>query len=479
MVKNSVKIYDCVIIGGGVIGAFTARELAKFGGRFMLLEAGNDVSVGASKANSGIVHAGFDAEPGTLMAKFNVAGNRLMSLKCIDLEVPYVPNGALVLAFDDGGMRTLKELKARGIANGVDTEIISGEAARKIESALSDKVVGALYAHSSGIVSPYELTIACYENYIANGGAAEFNRRVVKIERAAEGYKITAKSDDGNHVYYARTVVNAAGAFSDEINNMVCSHKRKISPRRGQYMLLDRKVRPVVHRTIFQTPTALGKGVLVTPTCHNNTLVGPSAEDISDKTDKATTYQGLESVFDCARLSVPTLSKRDIITQFSGVRAVCGDDFEIGEAEGGFFNALGICSPGLASSPAIGEYLATKIAEKLNLDENKNFNGIRHAIPCFAGATDREVTALIRQDPRYGNIICRCEQVTEGEIVEAIRRGAVDLDGVKRRVRAGMGRCQAGFCTPKLISIIARELNISPEQVTKHGKGSEIIGDGQ
>lgn len=475
MENNCVNTYDCIIIGGGVIGAFAARELARFDGRFLLLEAGNDVAVGTSKANSGIVHAGYDALPGTLKAKFNVAGSRLMAGKCRELEVPYKPNGAFVIAFDEAGEHMLKTLKARGMANGVDTEIISGDVARKMEPRLSERVRKALFAPTSAIVSPYELTIACYENFLANGGSAATDSRVIDIKRTDGGYSLTVRTGENTRVYSARTVVNAAGLFADDIHNLVSARTRKTTPRRGQYMLLDKTALPV-ERTIFQTPTALGKGILVTPTCHGNTLLGPDAEDISDKRDVATTARGLDDVFDRALLSVPTLSRRDIITQFSGLRAVCGDDFEIGEVEDGFFDALGICSPGLASSPAIGEYLAGEVARKLGLEENKAFVARRAAIPCFAEASDELRDELIRRDPRYGHIVCRCEKVTEGEIAEAVRRGAVDLDGVKRRVRAGMGRCQAGFCTPNLIKIIARERGVSQDEVTKSGAGSEIVG---
>ena len=275
-------------------------------------------------------------------------------------------------------------------------------------------------------------------------------------------------------MFLTRSVVNAAGLYSDDIHNSACADKLKTTARRGQYMLLDKAALPV-ERTVFLTPTALGKGVLVAPTCHGNTVIGPSAEDIADRSDAATTADVLDAVFERARLSVPTLSKRDIITQFSGLRAVCGDDFVLGESADGFFDAVGICSPGLASSPAIGEYLAGAVAQKLGLGENKNFEPRREGIFRFAEATDEERARMIERDPSYGRIVCRCETVTEGEIAEAVRRGAVDLDGVKRRVRAGMGRCQAGFCTPNLIKIIARELGISPNFVMKNGGGSTVL----
>ncbi len=460
--------FDCVVIGGGVIGCFVARELCAYKGDFLLLEAGNDVAVGASKANSGIVHAGFDALPGTLKAKYNVLGAALMSKKCRELDVPYKANGALVLSFET--CAPIEELKRRGDKNGAVTEILTGDEARALEPKLSEQVRFALRAPGSAIVSPYELTIACYENFIANGGKAKLNSRAVGVERADGGYIVTVESGER---FFARTVVNAAGAHSDVIHNSVCADKVHICGRRGQYVLLDKM--PVVSHTVFQTPTALGKGVLVTPTCHGNILVGPNAEDVSDASDTSTTAVGLSDVFEKALLSVPTLSKRDIITQFSGVRAVCGDDFSVGESEDGFFEALGICSPGLASSPAIGEYLAKAVAQKLKLDANTAFISTRKSIPHFAELSDAERNELIDADPAYGHVVCRCECVTEGEIVEAVRRGAVDLDGVKRRVRAGMGRCQAGFCTPNLIKIIARERNIPTSFVTKSGRGSEVV----
>lgn len=464
----SDKVYDCVVIGGGVIGTFAARELCKFRGAFLLLESGNDVAVGTSKANSGIVHAGFDAQPGTLKAKFNVAGSRIMQKKCAELEVPYKQNGALVLSFE--GARAVNALRARAVANGVDAEVVPAEFVRALEPNVSDKVTSALYAPSSAIVSPYELNIACYENFVANGGEVRLNSAVTNIERTGKLFRISTSVG----AVLAHAVINAAGLYADAINNFVCSTKRSITARRGQYVLLDKTALPVT-RTIFQTPGALGKGVLVAPTCHGNTLVGPSAEDISDKCDVSTTGNILNDVLDKGRLSVPKLNRRDIITQFSGLRAVCGDDFVVEESEDGFFNALGICSPGLASSPAIGEYLAEKVAVKLRLCENEKFEPHRRAIPCFATATDAEREKLIAENPLYGNIVCRCECVTEAEIVQAVERGAVDLDGVKRRVRAGMGRCQAGFCTPALIKILARELGTDEERITKNGTGA-IVG---
>lgn len=375
MGKDCERIYDCIIVGGGVIGAFAARELMRFRGRFLLLEAGNDVAVGTTKANSGIVHAGFDAAPNTKKAKYNVLGSRLMEKKCRELDVPYKRNGALVLAFGNDG--DIRRLRARGMTNGVDTEILSGDAARTLEPLLSDKVTSALFAPSSAVVSPYELAIACCENYTANGGELKTNSRVKTVRRGARGFWYV-ETDGG--VYLTRTVINAAGLYSDDVHNGACADGISITARRGRYMLLDKAAKPV-ERTVFQTPTALGKGVLVAPTCHGNTLIGPSAETVDDRADVSTTADVLGAVFERARLSVPTLSKRDIITQFSGLRAVCGEDFVLGESADGFFDAAGICSPGLASSPAIGEYLAEAVAAKLGLAENKSFEPRRGDIP--------------------------------------------------------------------------------------------------
>ncbi len=468
--KEIGKTIDCAVVGGGVIGCFAARELSRFRGDFCLFEAESDVASGTTKANSGIVHAGYDAKPHTQKSKYNVAGSLMMEKVCRELEVPYKRNGAMVIAFDADGREKLTALKARGIENGVQTEIISSDAARAKEPRLSDRVIAALYAKSSAIVSPYELAIACAENFIDNGGRVYTNTCVVGIARHERGYALTVRKDGKETTVVCRAVINAAGLYADEIHNAVAK-PIAIRPRRGQYVLLDKSAMPVTH-TVFQTPTALGKGVLVSPTCHGNTVIGPSAEDVSDKTALETTADVLDEVFRKAALSVPSINKRDIITQFSGLRAVCGDDFIIGESADGFFDAAGVCSPGLASSPAIGEYLATAVAKKLGLDENRAFDSHRAAIPCFATATDEERDRLIQSDPRYGHIVCRCETVTEAEIIEAVRRGARDLDGVKRRVRAGMGRCQAGFCTPAMVKILSRELGIPEELVTKRGGGS-------
>lgn len=479
--------YDIVIVGGGVIGCSVARYLSQYTASIAVIEAGNDFSVGTSKANSGIVHAGHDAANGSNKAKYNVLGNRMMQELCRELQVPFGKNGAYVLAF--GAADELKPLLERGQKNGVNVSIVSGDFVRQNEPNVSANVTAALYAPDSGIVSPYELCIALGENAIANGASVFFNTAVTGIKPLKSGYEVAvsalqktpiALSYTQKNTIKCRAVVNAAGLKSDEINNYVCDKKYSIIARRGEYCLLD-KTAYKTSATLFQLPNKFGKGVLVAPTCHGNTLVGPTAHDIDDKTDISTTYDGLNEAFEKAQLSVPSISKREIITQFAGLRSKLknSDDFIVEESREGFFNAVGIDSPGLASSPAIGLEIAQMAAKRLGLKENSLFNPNRAAIPTFATATDETRAKLIKQNPLYGRIICRCETVTEGEIVEAIKRGARDTDGIKRRVRAGMGRCQAGFCTPNLLKILSRELNIDMELVTKDGAESEYLLKGE
>ena len=420
-----------IVIGGGVIGCSVARELSAFDAQITVLERGNDVAVGTSKANSGIVHAGFDAKLFPKLSK--------------ELDFPYKNNGAMVLNFSEDGNAKLEELLKQGEENGVENlRIISGDEAREMEPEISDKVVSALYAPSSGIVGPYEMTIAY-----------------------------------GDKNYDCDAVINCAGVHADEVYNNVSGAEEKIIARKGEYMLLDKSCGYLTYATLFQLPTAMGKGVLVSPTVHGNIIVGPTAEDIPDKDNTVTTQEGLKYAFSQASLSVPALSKRNIITQFTGVRAhSVRNDFTVGESDvPGFYNALGIESPGLSSAPAISKYLAELVAEKFSLEKNRSFNPVRKGIRQFATMTDAEREKIIAENPLYGKVVCRCEVVTEGEIVEAIRRtpGAVDLDGLKRRTRAGMGRCQAGFCTPRLMEILAREKGVDMLEITKKGNGSELL----
>lgn len=470
---------DVIIIGGGVVGCSVARELSRFDADILLLERGNDVSVGTSKANSGIVHGGYDAKPGTLKAKFNVAGNAMFDALARELDFPFKRNGSMVLCFDKADIGKLLELKEQGVKNGVQgLYVLEGyEAVKAMEPYVSENVVAALVVPNGGIVSPYEMTIAYAENAATNGVKFRFGSEVTAIDKIDGGLQVTCA--DG-FTAQAKYVVNAAGVYADVINNMISPDKMHITARKGDYELLDKTCGYMASRTLFQMPTKMGKGVLVTPTCHGNILVGPTATDVTDKDDVATTPEELASAFDRALITMPSLNRRNIITQFSGLRAhLDTDDFVIGESAAvkGLYNVAGIESPGLSSAPAIAVHVAEEIAQKLSLGRNANFVAERKGIPHFATLSDEERQKLVAENPLYGRIVCRCETVTEGEIVEAIRRkpGAVDMDGVKRRTRQGMGRCQAGFCTPRVMEILSRELGVPMTEVTKRGGNSQFV----
>ena len=468
---------DCIIIGAGVTGCAIARELSRYDLDVLVIERSSDVCEGTSKANSGIVHAGYDAKPGTLKAKLNVRGNLMMEELSRELDFPFKRDGSLVLSFDEKGIDRLKDLYDQGQQNGVkDLKILTGDEARELEPALSDEVTAALYAPTGGIVCPFNLTIALAENAYVNGVGFKLNTEVLNIKKITDGYLV--KTSDGE--YEARAVVNAAGVYAAVFHNMISEKKLNIIPRKGEYCLFDKKVGGLAKHTIFQLPTKYGKGVLVTPTVHGNLLVGPTAVDIDDFEGVNTTSEGLSDLLVRGAMSVKQLPTRQIITSFAGLRAhEEGGDFVIGEAEDapGFFDAAGIESPGLSCAPAIGEYLAQQIARKLSAKKKENFISERKGIPSMALASPEEKRKLIAENPLYANVVCRCETVTEGEIVDSINRplGATTLDGVKRRTRAGMGRCQAGFCSPKTVEILARELGRDIAEITKNNPGSEFL----
>ncbi len=463
----AIYMVDVTIIGAGAVGCAVARELTKYRLNVCVVEKETDVCEGTSKANSGIVHAGFDAKPGSLKAKLNVRGNRMMPELAKTLDFAYSNNEALVLCFDEEQLGGLRELYDRGIANGVEgLELLTPAQVKELEPALND-TAGALLAKTSGVVCPFEMTIAFAENAFDNGAQFRFDTQVTGIARSGDNYRIV--TDKG--AFESRFVVNAAGVYADTIHNMVCDDKMKITPRRGEYFLLDKEVGCTVRRTIFQLPTKMGKGVLVTPTAHGNLMVGPSADNIDDKEDTATTAAGLASVRERAGLSVSGIPFGKTITNFSGLRAVGEtDDFIIKESAENFIDAAGIESPGLTSAPAIGEYICEMIVSKTGAEKNDAFKPERKGVVHFAALSRGEQNELIRKDPTYGNIVCRCETVTEGEIRDAINRslGARTLDGVKRRTRAGMGRCQAGFCTPKTMALIAEKYGIPLGDVRKN-----------
>ena len=467
--------YDAIVVGAGVTGSAVARELSRRNGRFLVVERASDVCEGTSKANSAIVHAGFDAEPGTLKAKMNVRGNQLMDQISEELDVPFSRVGAFVVCLREEELPRLEELYQRGLKNGVpDLELLTGDEAKALEPNLTDEVCGALWARTSGIVCPFALTLGLAEGAAKNGVEFSFDTAVTGLEKTPEGWLVKTNQGD----FTARAVVNAAGVYSDTLHNWACEEKLSITPRKGEYCLLDKTAGGHVSRTIFQLPGKYGKGVLVSPTIHGNLLVGPTAVDDPDREDTATTAAGIADLTEKAALSVKNVPMRQVITSFMGLRAhEAGDDFVLGETAECFFDAAGIESPGLTSAPAIGEYLAGLIAEKLGLSQKAEFDPLRKGVPHLAAMSAEERAEKIRENPAYGNIICRCEEVSEGEILDAIHGilGARTLDGVKRRTRAGMGRCQAGFCSPRVMDLLSRELGLDLTEIRKNGEDSQIV----
>lgn len=470
-------MYDVIIVGAGVVGCAIARELSKYNLRTLVLEKGNDVCSGTSKANSAIVHAGFDAKPGTLKAKLNTKSNLLFDELSEELDFPFKRNGSLVLCFDKEDLLALYELKQRGDTNEVPSlKIIDGDEVRRMEPNITDNVVAALYAPTGGIVCPFNLTIALAENANVNGVEFKFNSEVTSIKKYNDSFEVGLKDERVK----TKVLVNAAGLYSDRLNNMVSEYKFNIIPRRGEYDLFDKYIGNTVSSTIFQLPTKLGKGILVTPTVDGNLLVGPNAVDIDDKSDLATTGEGLEMILEKALMSVKKIPLSYVITSFCGLRARTEkDDFIIGEAADapGFINAAGIESPGLTCAPMIGKMISEIVEDKLKPERNPSFNPKRKAITRFSELSFEEKRELIKSMPEYGRVVCRCESVTEGEILSAIRRplGARDLDGIKRRTRAGAGRCQAGFCMSRTMEILQSELHVTPTEITKFGRESKIL----
>lgn len=470
-------MYDAAIIGAGVVGSAIARELSRFELNACVIEREEDVCCGTSKANSAIIHAGFDAAPGTMKAKLNVEGNQMMDTLSRELDFPFIRNGSLVVCTKDQDISLLHRLLEKGKKNGVpDLRICSREELLHMEPNLADDVVSALYAPTGGIVCPFHFTIALAENACANGVTFFLNTAVRKIEKQADYYEIQTNRD----TLTAKVVINAAGVYADEINNMVSRRKLHITARKGEYLLLDKTAGTHASHTIFQLPGRMGKGVLVTPTVHGNLLVGPTAANTDNKEAINTTNEGLSYLSEVSAHSIKNIPYRQVITSFAGLRAhEDGRDFVIGEAADakGFINAAGIESPGLSSAPAIGVIVADMAAELLSLKKKTDFISKRTGILDPQTLSIPERNALIKEHPAYGNIICRCEMITEGEIIDAIQRplGARSLDGIKRRTRAGMGRCQSGFCSPRTMEILSREVPMPISHVTKCGGNSTTI----
>lgn len=466
-----------IIIGGGVIGCAVARLLSRYEASVTVLEGGEDVASGASKANSGIVHAGFDAAPGSLKALMNVEGAGMYPELCQAVNAPYGRPGAMVLAFSEEERAVLKELFEQGEQNGVkEQRIIEREEILALEPNVNPAVVCALLEPQSGLTSPYELTCALADHAAVNGVRFQMNTFVNAIEKTAEGYTLRTTKGD----LTADIVVNCAGVNSAKLHNQLSAQKLEIIPRKGEYYLLDHQKNLLFTMTMFQTPTKMGKGVLVSPTTHGNLLLGPSAEDIGDNGDVSTTAEALKLVNEKARLTWPRLSLRTVVTTFAGIRAhEKGGDFVIGGVAGmpGAYETVGIESPGLSAAPAIAKKLVGQIAEENALNQKEAWKPAPHREKPFYDMTLEEREAIVKKNPDYGSLICRCEQVTEAEIRAAIRRpvGATSIDGVKRRTRAGMGRCQGGFCSPRVLEILSEELHIDPTEVTKCGGESQVL----
>lgn len=468
-------MFEFAVIGAGVIGGMVARELAKYTDSVCILEKESDVALGATRANSAIVHAGYDAASGSLKARMNVRGSKMMAEICSDLGVKYKNNGSLVVGFNEEDERTLLELCERGKANGVDgVRVIYRDKILELEPNIGDEVTVALYAPTGAIVCPYELCMASVGNAMDNGASLRTGFEVKKIEAIDGGYRLL--SDDG--FIDAKWVINCAGLYSDEISAMVGSESFSVRPRRGEYMLLDREVGGHISHTVFRCPSKMGKGVLVTPTVDGNLLIGPTAEDIDDKTDTKTTAAGLAKVRALASAQVARIDFSKVITSFTGLRATGSTgDFIIGISNPCFVNVGGIESPGLSSAPAIAEYVVSLIVDAgYEAKARADFNGTRRPMHFFSHLSVEEKNALIKERPEYAHVICRCETITEGEILDAIRQNPrpTDVDGIKRRTRASMGRCQGGFCTPYIIELLASEIGVDYTQVTKFGGNSYI-----
>ena len=468
--------YDVAIIGAGVVGAMAARELSRYDLKVCLLEKENDVAMGASRANSGIIHGGYDPIPGTMKAKMNTAGVPLLYEAARELNVHYKNNGSFVCAFGEDENPAIDALYQRGLDNHIEQlQILSGDEARAMEPYLSEKVTRVLYVPTAGIICPYDLTIAAAGNAMDNGVELLRNFEVTSIEA---GFLITAA--DGRTVE-CEYLLNCAGGFSDQVARMVGDDFFTIIPRVGEYMLLDKSEGERVKHTIFQVPSKEGKGILVSPTVDGNLLTGPTAMKVETPESVETTTEGLAMVSRLAAKSVPSVNFRQVITSFSGVRSSAQiDDFIIqaSEANPKCVHTGAIDSPGLTSCVAIAKYAVELLGKQgLTLAAKENWNGHRENTRAFREMSDEEKDAFIKENPAYGKIVCRCETVSEGEIRAAIRRNppALDLDGVKRRTRSGMGRCQGGFCSPYVMRLIAEEQGMRMEDVTKSGPGSEPL----
>lgn len=468
---------DVVIVGAGVAGCACARELAKYQLNVLVLEAGYDVACGASRTNSGIVHGGYDPIPGTKKAFYNVRGAQRIPQLADEIGFRFRPNGSMVAAFSEEELHIIEELQKRAVANGVsDVEVVGKEQALAYEPQLSPSVEGALVCASSGICDPFGMTVAFAENACMNGVSFRFLSPVAIVARDNDGWVLQLNSGEEIH---ARVVINAAGAHAVELHNQVSRVQLESRPRLGEYVLMSRDMGSAFTHTMFRAPGPRGKGVLVSPTVEGNLIIGPDALDVDNPSDTATRAEGLSWVVEQAQLTWPGYAKNEVITNFAGVRPSGADgDFVIGEPEDapGFFDIAAFDSPGLTSAPAVALDVAEWVADRLQASPNPTFNPHRACPPRLLEMDDNQRAAVIKKDPRFGHIVCRCEQVSEAEILAAIHAPlpATSISAVRRRCRAGMGKCQGGFCLPYVAEIIARETGIDVSEVRMAGPGSEL-----
>ncbi|MDR3264322.1 MAG: NAD(P)/FAD-dependent oxidoreductase [Clostridiales bacterium] len=475
-------IYDFLVIGGGVIGTAVLYELSHYDVSCALLEKENDVGTACSSRNSGIVHAGYDCKPGTFKARFNVRGSRIFPELCAELGVLYKKTGSMVI----GGADSLADIQAlheRGKINGVYTEILSRNQIAEREPNVSRDAEYALYAPDAGVVTPYKLVIAYADNAVINGADIFLNAEADRISRDSGVYTVTAA--DGR-VFFAKSLINAAGYAACKINQAANAEEIRQDYALGEYFLLDKRESKNINTVLFPLPDSRGKGILVAPTAEGNVLYGPTSTPVTVPDDYAVTAEGLKNIRDSVGRIYEKANFASVIKTFAGVRTVAGLDFIIEKSKKAenYITIAGICSPGLTAAPAIAEYVGELASEITALGSRKKYVNYKEEEASGIAAVRRQdsvekINERIRQNPRYGHIVCRCETVSEGEIIKAIHSPltATTVDAVKRRVRAGMGRCQGGFCTPKVIEILARELNIEESEILKNRKGSKIVID--
>lgn len=470
-----MNIYDVIIIGGGVVGTSIARELSQYNLKIALLEKEIELSFGVSKSNSGIIHPGTQNPPDSLKGRLCVKGNELVRKIAQDCGVHFKEVGELIVAFNEDDIERLDKIKSDAEQLGVPKlKIVDNKWLRKHEPNLNHDIIAALYAPTAGIISPYRLTYDMAENATYNGVKIITSSKVTSIYKEQNTFEI--KSTQG--IYHTHHIINAAGLFSDEVSAMVGVLDFKISPRKGEEYLLDKKKENITNHLIFPLPSEKSKGILVIKTSDGNPMVGPTAEEIDYKEDLSTSYEGFNQVFSSVQKMVPSINKSDIIAYFAGLRPSAGVDFIIRHEDSvpGFINVAGIQSPGLTAAPAIALMVYDILKDNgLNFAKNKSFYAYREKTTHLFDVPISKTKKLVKEDPEYGDIVCRCEMVSVKEIKEAIKRGARTLDGIKFRTRAQAGRCHGGFCTNRIIKIMAKELGVPVYNITKRGPGSEII----